>query len=134
MGIPSKTTMELSTPRAALLLCTMMALTRADTYKQKIECFPGLDDCNDDYGEYDPPSSDYLQKRMGPGVGLGAICIVLCCFGYWCWCCCRACGACCKCCQGCLCRACCGAGVQDKDMRYSKCNRLWLVLLLVLAC
>ena len=49
-------------------LVALVALARADTYKQKINCFAGFDDCNKDYGEYDPPSSDYIQKRLGPGV------------------------------------------------------------------
>lgn len=44
-----------------------------DSYSQKIDCFPGQDDCNKDYGDYDPPSDDYINKRIAPGPNLKSI-------------------------------------------------------------
>jgi len=97
---------------SALVLLALAAPVIADTYTQKVDCAPWADGCADAYGEYSPPDTDYITKRIGPGAGLGAVCIVICCFGFYLWCCCR-CWAkleCCGLCKMGLCRCCCGAG------------------------
>eukprot|EP00656_Telonema_subtile_P010329 TRINITY_DN1495_c0_g1_i1.p1 TRINITY_DN1495_c0_g1~~TRINITY_DN1495_c0_g1_i1.p1 ORF type:complete len:725 (+),score=144.10 TRINITY_DN1495_c0_g1_i1:95-2269(+) len=119
----------------ALLLLTLISIASSESYKQKLDCLPGLDDCNEDYGEYDPLPTDYIKKRLGPGVALAVLCVLGCCLVWWCWCCCR-CWArcnCCGCCRWCLCRCCCGAGTPESEMVYTKCQRMALLFVLFFA-
>merc|ERR1719502_373965 len=116
-----------------MLLLVLAATIEAETYSQKIECFPGLDDCNKDYGDYDPPATDYIKKRLGPGIGLGIVCILICCIVWWFWCCCRCFARCCSCCRMRMCQCCCGAGVQPEDMKYTRYQRMTILFSLVLA-
>jgi len=111
----------------------VIAQKAGDTYSQKIDCMPFLDGCADDYGDYDPPATSYLQNRLGPGIGLGFACILLCCIVWYFFCCCRCWAKCCGCCRMALCQCCCGAGIPIEEQRYSKCQRLSLVGALIFA-
>lgn len=118
---------------SALVVLAFAAPVAAETYSQKVDCFPGKDGCADDYGEF-PPSSDYVMARVAPGLGLGVVCIIICFFGCFLWCCCR-CWAkldCCGVCRMGLCRCCCGAGTP-LTTRYSCCERFSMGGALILA-
>lgn len=115
------------------ILLTIVALAGAETYKQNLDCLPGLDDCTEDYGKFDPPATGYIQKRLGPGAAVGILCIVVCCLVWWCWCCCRCWARCCSCCRMSLCQCCCGAGTPEEEMVYTRCQRMTLAVLILIA-
>ncbi len=63
-------------------------------------------------------TQDYAQKRLIPGIGAGAVLLVLSCVCLTFCCFCKCCSIICKCCEGACCNGCCATRPNEKDTEY----------------